>query len=533
MITRIHIQNYRTFKKLNLEPKDGLNIIVGNNEAGKSTLLEAITLVLNGRLNGRWIGEELNPYWFNIDIVNDYFGAVSRGESVAPPTILIEIYFGKNDEPQRLRGKNNYFHEDCPGIQLCIELDPEYRDYLNRYLGSDHPPVLPTEYYRITWKGFDGTPLNRRPIELRTSIIDGRTIRSTRGIDVQTRQMLSDYIDENESVDLSVAYRQARHKLTEDILSKVNTRIKADTQTIHNRNLGLQMDQSSSSSWEYNIVPHIDTVPFSMAGQGQQVLMKIALALKSSEEKSNFIIIEEPENHLSHTSLTKIVKLIETLSCGRQTFIATHSSYVLNRLGLDRLILLHDGDKAKFEDLSTDTIDYFKKQSGYDTLRLVLARKLVIVEGPSDEMLFNRAYYDSTGNYPIDDEIDVITQGTRNRRALELCCVLNRSVAVLRDVDQQSPEYWKGKAIDYLEDGKREMFIGYREQGETLEPQIFHANQSREIELKEIVGCPENKNLCEYMTTNKTESAWRIASSDKSIDYPQYFIDAIKFIRKL
>ena len=77
------------------------------------------------------------------------------------------------------------------------------------------------------------------------------------------------------------------------------------------------------------------------------------------------------------------------------------------------------------------------------------------------------------------------------------------------------------------------MFIGYREQGETLEPQIFHANQSREFELKEIVGCPEDKNLCEYMTTNKTESAWRIASSDKSIDYPQYFIDAIKFIRKL
>lgn len=170
MITRIHIQNYRTFKNLNLEPQDGLNIIVGNNEAGKSTLLEAITLVLNGRLNGRWIGEELNPYWFNIDIVNDYFSAVSRGDSVAPPTILIEIYFGKNDEPQRLRGKNNYFHEDCPGIQLCIELDPEYRDYLKRYLESDHPPVLPTEYYQITWKGFDGTPLNRRPIELRTLI---------------------------------------------------------------------------------------------------------------------------------------------------------------------------------------------------------------------------------------------------------------------------------------------------------------------------------------------------------------------------
>lgn len=254
-----------------------------------------------------------------------------------------------------------------------------------------------------------------------------------------------------------------------------------------------------------------------MADQEQQVLMKITLALKSSEEKINFIIIEEPENHLSHTSLTKIVRLIETLSCGRQTFIAIHSSYVLNRLGLDCLILLHDGDKATFEDLSTDTIDYFKKQSGYDTLRLVLARKLVILEGPSDEMLFNRAYSDITGKYPFDDEIDVITQGTRNRRALELCYVLNRSVAVLRDVDQQSPEHWKDKAKEYLKDGIREMFVDSSEQRDSLEPQIFHANKSRESKLKEIVGCPEDRDLCEYMTANKTEYAWRIASSDNII----------------
>ena len=52
-----------------------MNIIVGNNDAGKSTLLEAISLVLNGRLNGRWIGDELNPYWFNTEVVRDFFDA--------------------------------------------------------------------------------------------------------------------------------------------------------------------------------------------------------------------------------------------------------------------------------------------------------------------------------------------------------------------------------------------------------------------------------------------------------------------------
>ena len=286
--------------------------------------------------------------------------------------------------------------------------------------------------------------------------------------------MVSEYIDEKESLDISVAYRQ-----------------------------------------------------------GQQVLMKIGLALKSSEDKSNFVIIEEPENHLSHTTLTGVVSLIDELSFGRQTFMATHSSYVLNRLGLDRLILLHEGKKVKFYDLSQDTIEYFKKQSGYDTLRLVLARKLVIVEGPSDEMLFNRAYFDNIGRYPIDDEIDVIAQGTRNRRALELCHVLNRTVAVLRDTDSQTPEYWKEKAKEYLEDGIREMFVGDKESGDTLEPQIVYANQGQIKMLEKIVGCPSDIDICEFITSQKTESAWLIANSEFEINYPKYFIDAIEFIRKL
>ena len=533
LIERIHVRNYRTFNTLDLKPKDGMNIIVGNNDAGKSTLLEAISLVLNGRLNGRWIGDELNPYWFNTEVVRDFFDAYNKGEEVMPPSILIELYFGKEDQPQKLRGKNNSFSLDCPGVSLSVEPDPEYSTQIQAYLQGDHPPLLPVEYYKINWKGFDGNALNKRPMELKTAIIDGRTIRSTRGIDIQTRQLLSDYIDGKDSADISVAYRQAKYQLTETMLKQVNQQIQEGTRDIHSHELGLQLDQSSSANWESAIIPHIDSVPFSMAGQGQQVLMKLALALKSSEEKSNFVIIEEPENHLSHTSLTGVVNLIDRLSSGRQTFIATHSSYVLNRLGLDRLILIHKGQTAKFDNLSADTIEYFKKQSGYDTLRLVLARKLVIVEGPTDEMLFNRAYFDSSGKYPIDDEIDVVTQGTRNRRALELCHVLNRSVAVLRDVDKQTPEYWKDKAKEYLKDGEREMFIGLREAGETLEPQVIFANQTQEPTLKTIVGCPEEQDLCSYMTSNKTEVAWLIANSPTTINYPQYFLDAIRFVKSI
>lgn len=46
MITRIHIRGYRIYKDFNLLPNPKMNILVGGNDAGKSTLMEAVSLAL-------------------------------------------------------------------------------------------------------------------------------------------------------------------------------------------------------------------------------------------------------------------------------------------------------------------------------------------------------------------------------------------------------------------------------------------------------------------------------------------------------
>ncbi|WP_259377047.1 AAA family ATPase [Bacillus velezensis] len=56
MIKTLVIQNFKCFKeKFVLDLKEGINILVGNNEAGKSTILEAIHLVLTGVFRGKSI----------------------------------------------------------------------------------------------------------------------------------------------------------------------------------------------------------------------------------------------------------------------------------------------------------------------------------------------------------------------------------------------------------------------------------------------------------------------------------------------
>ena len=494
-------------------------------------------MAIGGRLHGRPLAEELNPYWFNIDSVEAYFKARQDNKETAPPTILIEVYLKKTDEPQIQRGTVNSRKIDCSGFAIEILPDEEYSSEFEEYMKSDPPQVLPTEYYKVIWRGFNDKSLYRRPKDFGVLHLDSKTSQPSRRVDIYSRQLLKDLVDSKDSATISVQYRQQRHQLTSEILDAVNQKMQKCGSELSGT-LSLQLDQSSLSSWDKVIVPHIERLPFGYVGQGQQIIIKTILALTTEGDNTRFVFVEEPENHLSHTSLLHSLDRIEQLAEGRQVFITTHSSYVLNRMGVDNLHLLHHGTMANFGELTKDTVAYFRKQSGYDTLRMVLARHLVIVEGPSDEMIFKRAYFDQTGRTTDHDQIDVIAQGTRNRRGLELCAALDRNVAVLRDTDKQNPEYWKDKARQWLEPGKREMFVGDPDFGETLEPQVANANiqagNDYEARLRRIVECTEGKSLEEFMTDDKTGWAWRVASAAESdkIIYPKYITNAIDFVTR-
>lgn len=531
MIERIIISGYRKFRGLTLEPNAGTNILVGDNEAGKSTLLEAIGLALTGRINGRWAQEELNPYWFNQSAVREYFEALGSDKPVTPPEILIELYLTNDDDAiQELRGVHNSLQEAVPGVRIRIAPSPDFKAEFAAYLAEDdRPDLLPVEYYDVEWLDFADGVLKRRPKALGLSVIDSRTIRSTSGVDYHTREMLADFIEVKERAAISVAHRRARHAITEGALGGVNARIAAEGAEIHDRRVGLQMDQSANASWEAGIVPQVDEIPFGMSGQGQQAAIKVALAMSKAAAHTAFVLIEEPENHLSHTSLIRLVERIEKLAGTRQVFLTTHSSFVLNRLGLDKLRLLHGGSAFAFAELTEGTVRYFQRLSGFDTLRLVLARTVVLVEGPSDEMLFDRAFRDKHGEQPGARGIDVISmQGVALGRSLELCAAIDRRVAALRDNDDREPDHWRAKVGKYLAPGHRELFIGPPAEGATLEPQVLNVNGDAAV--RGILDYDGDLSTLDWMTNNKTEAALRISEAQTAITYPSYITDAIGFV---
>ncbi len=89
MIKELIIHNYKLFDHFELVLNNDLNIIVGDNETGKSTILEAVNLALTKKLNGRFVENELTSFLFNNKTVQNFIIEIKAGKKPKPPSIYV------------------------------------------------------------------------------------------------------------------------------------------------------------------------------------------------------------------------------------------------------------------------------------------------------------------------------------------------------------------------------------------------------------------------------------------------------------
>ena len=71
-IEKVIIQNFKKFKNpFEVKFNENINLLVGDNESGKSTILEAIHVALTGMYAGRNIRNQLSTYLFNREAVEE------------------------------------------------------------------------------------------------------------------------------------------------------------------------------------------------------------------------------------------------------------------------------------------------------------------------------------------------------------------------------------------------------------------------------------------------------------------------------
>lgn len=199
---------------------------------------------------------------------------------------------------------------------------------------------------------------------------------------------------------------------------------------------------------------------------------------------------------------------------------------MLNKLGLGNLILLTPTHGTRITDLPPDTVNYFKKLPGYNTLRLVLAKRVILVEGPSDELVVQRAYLDVHGKLPIEDGIDIFSlDALAAKRFLDIAVPLGKPVVVVTDNDGDAARA-AAKYSEYERHSFIRICIG-KGDAQTLEPQLLAANSREVINRALDKTYATDAELLTHMKANKTDCALKIFESAESITMPEYIRDAI------
>jgi predicted ATPase len=548
-ITKVIVDNFKKFNLQSFDFNDELNIIVGDNDSGKSTLLEAIELCINGRYRGKSIVAGLTPELFNQKATDSYLASDKSSEYL--PTVKIEVFL---EGCPSYRGLNNSLKVDAEGMILKVIFDEDlisaYEEFVE-YCGDIN--TIPVEFYKVEWFDFSWNKIKFLNREAKALFIDPSRLHPTYG----KTQYISNIIDaslcKKEQALLNLNYRQLKHSFNEQPQVKaINDQLDSDNK-VTDQALAIVADISSSQNIESGLQLAVDDVSFPLIGKGEQNQIQIKLALANKADNIDFVMIEEPENHLSHINLSRLVCSIAEQT-KKQLFLTTHSSYVLNKLNIKNLCLI-GGKYKQLKDIDKKVAKRLQRLPGYDTLRVALAQKIILVEGPSDELLLKKIYHEKHNILPEEAGIDIIVvRGIGFKNYLEIAKHIETAVNVVKDNDGDHQK----NIIDYSVKYEDFDFINFYSPKDdnlnSLEPALISSNSSSQANLdayakvtlstrtfnKYKEKCTDLDEKQDFLKkwyggngenhgARKVDAAIRVFDSEAKIQFPDYLIEALNF----
>ena len=516
-IVKVKLSNFKKFKLFEVYLDPLINTLIGDNEAGKSTILAAIELVLSGsRSKIDSLGIEA---LLNADVVTEFLNSDNVIENL--PIMHIELYLSETDKPE-LNGRVNSDNVPADGLQLIIEPNEELTAEIKLAIEADGDN-FPFEFYIAKFSTFSGEGYSGYRKFLRYLSLDSTQINSEYANNQYIKAMYEVTVDQPQRYSLQNEYRLQKNNFRDNKLNEINHELEGCDFAIRS---------GSKFNLETDLTLTEEGIPIENRGKGKQCFIKTAFALRKREQNKSLdvLLLEEPENHLSHTSMNKLIGQIEKAH-NNQVIIATHSSLISSRLDLRKSILLNSSASvpAMLNDLTDETSKFFMKAPNHNILELVLSEKVILVEGDAEYILMECLYEIVKGNSASQDGVHIISVGgTSFKRYMELSKLLNIKTAVIRDNDED----YQNNCVDNYQDYLADCIAIYADSDNkryTFEVCIYGDNKALCDELFSRDGIRLRPQ--EYMLKNKTKTAFKLLE-DKGLELivPTYIREAIEWI---
>ncbi|WP_341282077.1 AAA family ATPase [Paenibacillus sp. FSL H8-0537] len=444
-ISNIQLENYRNFKNKVITFYDGINVIIGHNNAGKTNLIEALALVLNS--NGK---KRLDIHDFNKSISLDELKS-------GPPKIRISVTIKQSDN-------EDLNSDDLVTVANWLtKLEEPYESVLTyefhlpekeseKYVASlasaidiDRAwKIIQQDFLRLyiykIWGGnivtqtvADSESLQKFDFQFLDAIRDvERDMLS--GKNTLLRDVLDFFMDYDIKSDLTKAdtqklgeiklKKQSFSDAAESLLFNLSERMRLGKEQIlsYAKETGASFNKAepnfegSISDVEMfsalKLIVEYETgikIPATHNGLGYNNLIFMSLLLSKMQVSSDgsylgsnakvfpILAIEEPEAHLHPAMQYQFLKFLlknKEDKKVRQIFVTTHSTHITSSVSLDELICLHNeigetsvGYPGKVFQDNEKSKKYVQRFLDATKSDMLFSQKVIFVEGIAEQLL--------------------------------------------------------------------------------------------------------------------------------------------------
>lgn len=567
-IRTVEIDNYRSFKNFRIKLLP-LSLIIGENEAGKTNLFDALALPLNSN-DISFNKKRLSVSDINREAIKDFYQAIINGKEDDElksliPRVRVEVEFTapKNIIEEGVIGKWIIGEEADDSYKIRYDFrpkDPAHFVKTAKDLLKGIEDIKDTRWFNLPIELYDydvtqsnnGLKVSYSDLRLiainsinaeRDDFAESSTQKSN---DILTKMLISS-LEDSDKAKINSAYTSFFDEIEstetfkkivtpdpdfENFFDEIVDKLECIPNLPNLKSILSNITLKSGESYLYQ------------RGLGYRNLVYIYLLFeffKGNKNALNLCCIEEPEAHLSVNNLRFatdfIYKSTQKGGSSLQTLISSHSPQIINKLELTNVIVLSGNDAIHLTDSQKYLTNYLRKRPNFDILKLLLSNKTVLVEGTTEEMLINAILYRDNKNV---NSLEVISiEQTGFTTFMDVWLQVNKGnakkkLSIIRDYD--------------MNDTTKEMHAKYDTDNDNIRVRTT-TKYTLEDDLAEAQGnldrlntlfnkkCKTSDEMAEFLKKSKAERMLKIADSildEKNKDpikLPNHIQEALDFMK--
>ena len=400
-IKELQIKGYKNAKQNSkICFNKGLNILVGENGIGKTTIIDALRLILKEDDYNNKIKEE------------DFYKSFTDSEDISN-SISVKLFFDGLSDKEKI-------------IYLSWS-DADNNTILNMNIANK---INNRGYYKKeTWGGLSKASIYESELldnieciylppfrDAETKLIEGRNSRLARLL----KKLYKEEIEQNKRNNKEIPIVKATKEFNQELIEKKDYKISQANEKISNKMqeiIGNTFGQSTNiqfSEIDFDKIIHsLRLMFFPTIGQndiekfrnisenslGYNNLLYMATILAEielSNEDYKLILIEEPEAHLHPQLQTQFIKYVEKIVKDKQNLqviITTHSTVLASSVSIENIVHITEEDN-RIEainianiGLEPEKIKFINRWLDATKSNLLFAKGVIFVEGISEGIL--------------------------------------------------------------------------------------------------------------------------------------------------